>query len=212
MSERFPIVRAANLPEPARTPASSPLQAKLKQGVALHQNGKLADAERIFTEVLKQQPNNFDAMHLLGVIAVQSRRTQRGVELISKAIGFNAKSALAHNNLGNGLRDLKRPEDALASYDRAIALKPEYAGAYYNRGNSLRKLKRPEDALASYDKAIALRPDHAEAYNNRGLVLQDLKRPEDALASYDRAIALKPDLAKAHSNRGAVLQKLKRRF
>ncbi len=34
--------------------------------------------------------------------------------------------------------DLKRPEDALASYDRAIALKPDFAGAYSNRGNALR--------------------------------------------------------------------------
>ena len=68
--------------------------------------------------------------------------------------------------------DLKRPEEALASYDKAIALKPDYAEAYSNRGNALRDLKRLEDALASYDKAIALKPDFAEAYNNRGNALR----------------------------------------
>ena len=56
---------------------------------------------------------------------------------------------------------LKRPAEALASYDRAIALKPDYAEAHNNRGNALRDLKRPEEALASYDRAIALKPDFA---------------------------------------------------
>ena len=106
--------------------------------------------------------------------------------------------------------DLKRPAEALASYDKAIALKPDYAEAHNNRGNALKDLKRPAEALASYDKAIALKPDYAEAHNNRGNALKDLKRPAEALASYDRAIALKPDYAEAYNNRGNALKDLKR--
>ena len=61
--------------------------------------------------------------------------------------------AEAYSNRGNALQDLKRSEEALASYDKAIALKPDYAEAYNNRGNALQDLKRSEEALASYDKA-----------------------------------------------------------
>jgi tetratricopeptide (TPR) repeat protein len=193
-----------------QNPAALALQAKFEKGVALHQQGKLADAERFYVEVLRQQPKHFDALHLLGVIALQTQRTERGVELIRKAIGLNAKVAAAHSNLGTALRDLKRPADALVSHDRAIALKPDFAEAYSNRGIALLDLKRPADALVSHDKAIALKPDYAEAYNNRGTVLRDLKRPADALVSYDKAIALKPDYAEAYSNRGTVLRDLKR--
>ena len=145
-------------------PAAAALQAKLNQGMALHQQGKLADAERCYGEVLQRQPDHFGALHLLGVIARQTRRTERAVELIKRAIGLNPKVAVAHNNLGNALRDLKRPAEALASYDKAIALKPDYASAHINRGNALRDLQRPAEALASYDKAIALKPDYAEAH------------------------------------------------
>ena len=106
--------------------------------------------------------------------------------------------------------DLKRPAEALASYDKAIALKPDDAEAHYNRGNALRDLKRPAEALASYDKAIALKPDYVAAHNNRGNALKVLKHPAEALASYDKAIALKPDLAEAHNNRGNALMNLKR--
>ncbi len=186
------------------------LQAELEKGFALHRQGKLAEAERIYTQVLQRQPENFDALHLLGLLALQTRRTRRGVDLIRKAIAINADFAPAHVNLGNGFRDLNLSREAIASYDNAIALKPDDAGAYYNRGLALQDLKRFEEALASYDRAIALKPDDATAYYNRGITLVDLNRPEEALASYDNAIALKPDYIEAYINRGNALRNLRR--
>src|SRR5262249_53695186 len=117
------------------------LQAKLNQGMALHRRGKLADAERCYEEVLQQRPDDFGALHLLGLIARQTRRTERAVELIKRAIGLNPNVAEAHNNLGNALRDTRRPAEALVSYDLAIALKPDFAAAHSNRGMALRDLK-----------------------------------------------------------------------
>jgi Tfp pilus assembly protein PilF len=189
------------------------LDATLKEGFALHQRGKLADAERAYRAVLKRQPNNFDALQQLGLIAILTQRIEPGVELLKKAIRLNGKVASVHNNLGNALLGLKRLEEAVASYDRAIALKPDYALAYYNRGDALLGLKRPEEAVASYDWAIALKPDFAEAHSNRGNALRDLNRleeAEEAVASYHRAIALKPDFADAYSNRGNALLDLRR--
>ena len=194
----------------AQNPAAVALQDKFNHGVALHQQGRLADAERIYRDVLRLQPNHFDALNLLGVIALQTRHMERAVELIGKAIALKPDYAEAHNNRGNALANLKRHEDALASYDGAIALKPDYAEAYNNRGMALQDLKRYEDALVSYNMAIALKTDYAVAYNNHGNVLRDLKYPEEALASYDRAIALKPNFAEACYNRGLALQDLKR--
>ncbi len=181
------------------------IQAKIGQGLALHQQGNLAGAERIYREVLQKQPDHFDALHMLGVIALQTQHLERAVELIGKAIALKPDFATAHYNRGNALRGLKHIEDALASYDKAVSLKPDYAEAYNNRGLALQDLKRHEEALASHDKAIALRPDYAEAYVNRGAALRKLKRLEDALASYDRAIALEPDFAMAHNNRANTL-------
>ncbi len=74
------------------------------------------------------------------------------------------------NNRGNTLKELKRYDDALASYDRALALEPGFAGAHHNRGVTLQELKRYDDALASYERASALRPDFVEAHWNESLV------------------------------------------
>jgi len=201
--------KAGPLPR-AQPPDRLPLQAELKQGMALLRQGRLADAERVYAEILRQQPDHFDALHFLGVIAVQNGQVQRGVELISRAIELDANVAEAHGNLGDALRRLGRHEDALASYDRAIALRTDLAQVYCNRGNALTDLERPKDALASYDRAIALKPDYATAYSNRGVALQDLQRLEEALPCYDKALALNPDYVKAYSNRGVVLRDLNR--
>ncbi len=61
------------------------------------------------------------------------------------------------------LHELKRFEEALASYERALAVRPEYADALLNRGVTLHELNRYEEALSSYEKAIALKPDFGEA-------------------------------------------------
>jgi tetratricopeptide (TPR) repeat protein len=121
---------------------------------------------------------------------------------------LDPQSALAHFNTANVLYELKRYEEALASYDRVLAIQPDFAEALSNRGNVLYELKRYEEALASYDRAIAIQPDFAEPHLGRGTVLStfELKRYEEALASYDRALAIRPDFAEAHHGRGAVLR------
>src|SRR5437868_13324332 len=81
----------------AEKPAAEALQATFKRGFALHQEGKLADAERIYDEVLRRQPDHFDALHMLGVVAYQTGRAARAVELINRAIERNANVASAYS-------------------------------------------------------------------------------------------------------------------
>ena len=192
-----------------RHPTQVQAQASLASGLALHQRGQLTEARACYLQVLKLQPRHFDAMHLLGVIAAQTKNFAQALEFFDQAIAVNAGHAFAFNNRGNVLRELKRPEAAVACYDTAIALKTDYAEAYNSRGNALMDLAKPQDALESYDKAIAVKPDYAEAHTNRGNALLALMRPEAAIESYSRAIALKPDYAEAYSNRGAALVALK---
>lgn len=108
----------------------SVIQQKLQQALALHQRGMLSDATEIYEDILKQKPNHFDALHLLGVVACQMKDPNRGEELIRKAIESNPNDASAYFNRGNALQDLTRFDEALASYDKAIALKQDYADAY----------------------------------------------------------------------------------
>lgn len=193
-----------------RKPGVAVLEAKFREASAMHEQGNLADAERAYGEVLRQQPNHIDAMLRLGVIAAQSGRAERAVEFFRKAIKLNPKIPAIHRNLGLALFELGRFKEALASFDRAIGLKPDYVECYNSRGLALQELKRPVDGLAAFDRAIALKPDFAEAYFNRGLALQGLQRPAEALAAYEKASELKPGFSEAYYSRGRLLEDLGR--
>ena len=180
------------------------------QGASLYRQGRFADAERVYQKILRRRPNDFDAVHFLGLIALQTERTELGVELMEKAIRLDPSNADAQSNLGNGLRALNRLPHAVTCYEKAIALRPDHADAWFNRGVTLLTLKHPEAAVASFDQTIALKPGLAEAYNSRGTAFQALGRFADAIASHDTAVALKPDYPAGHNDRGAALLALGR--
>lgn len=182
----------------------------LQQAVALQQNGALADAEELYHEILAKRPRHFDALQLLGALALQSGRIEEGARLLEQAIAINGMQAPLHSNLAFALNALGQPSAALAAANRALALKPGFADALNNRGTALAALDRSAEALASFEKAIAARPDYPEAWSNRSCALRDLGHPADALASCDQALTLRPHYAEAWSNRGNALSDLNR--
>jgi tetratricopeptide (TPR) repeat protein/ADP-heptose:LPS heptosyltransferase len=200
-----------NLPRQtlATNPPVARQRARLQQAVALHRDGRLAQAQTLYQEILNLEPRHVDALHLLGVIAAQTKNPQKAVELIGKAIEIDPTNAAAYSNRGAALKEIKQFDAALASYNQAIAIKSDYAEAYSNRGNVLKYLKQFHAALASYNQAIAINAGNAEVYFNRGVVLQELGQLNAALASYDQAIAHNTEFAEAHFYRGVALRNLK---
>ena len=191
-------------------PRPQPAAFALQHAIALHQQGQLAQAESLYKKILKQTPNAFDALHLLGVIEIQREHYEAAIRLIGRALKLKSDSAPAQANIGLAFYKLGRLEEALIHLDRGLALRPDDIDALITRGAALHELKRHEEAVASYDRALAIRPDHAVALSNRGNVLKDLNRHAEALASIDGALAIKPDFAEAWNNRGSVLIELKR--
>jgi len=180
----------------------------LQSALAHHQAGRLPEAEAIYRQILKAQPNHPDALHLLGMIAYQTGKNDIAVELISKAISAESSNPIYYSNLGNALQAQGKLDAAATSYRKALALKSDYADAHYNLGTVLTAQSRLDDAVESYRKALELKPDHAEAHNNLGTVLKGLGRLNDAVKSYREVLALKPDDPGAHNNLGDALTDL----
>jgi predicted TPR repeat methyltransferase len=181
----------------------------LQQAVELHQQGRLEPAQALYRQVLELNPRQFDALHLLGVIARQQGDTAAAISLISQAIEIDGAQANAHCNLGVALLDAGRAEESLASHDRAIERHQTYALAWSNRGNALRQLGRLDEALLSYQRALEIQPKYAEAHCNRAIVLQDLGRYLDALGAAEDALNVKDRYADAWFARGNALHCLR---
>lgn len=176
----------------------------------LHRLGRLADAERLYAAVLAVRPDNFDALHLLGLVRLAQARHGEALQLIASAMRAKKPSPEILLNYGLVLNALNRHQEALENFEQAIKLKSKYAEAHNNRGVVLVTLGRCEEAMESYRKALAISPHYTEAHSNRGNALMQLRRFEEALASYDRALAVRLDYAEALFNRGNALDSLKR--
>ena len=183
---------------------------RLVNGLALHQQGRIADARLVYADILESDPLHFDALHLSGLIAFQTRQMEAAVGFFSRAIKIKTDFAPLHSNYGLALQALDRPDEAVASYQKAIAINPNFPEAYLNRGLALEALDRVDEALASYDKALSIKPDYAEAYLNRGNALKGARRLVEAIADYEKAFSVKPDYAEAYYNHGLVLRELER--
>jgi predicted O-linked N-acetylglucosamine transferase (SPINDLY family) len=171
--------------------------------VAAHRQGNLAEAERLYFQILSADANAFAPRHMLGVLRAQQGRLDEAEAMIAGALKSNPRDMRALVNYGNVLNLLGRFKQAIESYDRALAIAPD-AETLNNRGNALQSLGRPIEALASHDRALALNPQDVKALYERGCVLNELGRFDEALASYDRVLALAPNHVEALNNRGYI--------
>jgi tetratricopeptide (TPR) repeat protein len=180
------------------------------EAVALHRQGQLREAERIYARVLKAAPGHFDALNLLGAVKIQQGQFGEAQRLFTAAIKVNPRIAAVWCNLGQAQYAQKRPADALQSFDKARALAPDDVDILYQHANALLALDRPHEALAELATVLARKPQHFEARLNSGLAQAKLENLELALADFDAALALSPQHPVAHFNRGVVLIKLGR--
>jgi tetratricopeptide (TPR) repeat protein len=178
----------------------------LTLAVRHHQAGNLGEAETLYRRVLKAEPRNPDALHLLGVIAHQCERHDLAIELIRSALRERPDMAPAHCNLGAALQAAGRLDEAVTCFRRALQLNPGYIEAHNNLGNALLNQDRPTEAVAIFEQGVRLNPSDAVARTNLGNALQKLGRLDEAIAQHRQAIWLMPNHADAHINLGSVLQ------
>ncbi|HEX2655422.1 MAG TPA: tetratricopeptide repeat-containing glycosyltransferase family protein [Xanthobacteraceae bacterium] len=198
------------MPKPPLPPRLIDLGPAIQEALALHRQGRLNEAEKIYTRVLKSVPKQFDCLHLLGMLKHQRGKTGEAYRLITAALEIDPRSADALTNLGLVLHALGRNDDALASLNKALALSPNHVEALNNKGNVLLALKRADQSLDCYGKVLALQPRHIQARVNRGSAYAELGRWNEAIAEYEAAIALHPAHADAHYGRGNALQQMGR--
>ncbi len=178
----------------------------LNDAVQLHLNGRLDEAESAYRGLLSDQPNNPDALHLLGVIAYQRKQYAEAIDLISRAIALGNRTPEYRNNLGNVYLAQGRIEEAQACYHKALKLNPKYGDAHNNLANTLKEQGKLQEAVYSYTKALKFDPDKPEIHNNLGLALEGLGESERAMDQYKEAIRLNPGFLEAHANLGGALK------
>ena len=143
----------------------------LELGKSHQDSGNLSVAAEIYQQIHKADPNQVDALHLLGLISHRLGEHALAAELIAAALAVNPDFAEGHSNLGVVFFDQGRMDEAAECYSQAMTLNPEYAEPHNNMGALHQRLGRLEEAVDCYRKAIAINPNFAAAHNNLATML-----------------------------------------
>jgi protein O-GlcNAc transferase len=178
------------------------IEQALDLAIQHQQAGRLAQAQAIYQQILSQQPNHADALHLSGLIAHNAGQNLHAVELITRAIQVNPSEAVFHNSLGVVLMSQGLQDEAIEAHRKALHLKPDYAEAHYNLGAIQQAMGQLDEAIAAYRTALQIKPDYAEVHNSLGSALMAQGKIDAAIVAFQTALKYKPDYAQAYNNLG----------
>ncbi|WP_096703747.1 tetratricopeptide repeat protein [Magnetospirillum sp. 15-1] len=143
-------------------------------GIEVHKAGNWQMAEAIYSRVLKVAPDNIDAQHFLGVVAIQIEKWDAAVEWIGKALSARPDDPAIISHYAAALNGLERHDEAEFYARRAVAMRPEMGTAFINLGNALRGQARLAEARDAYQMGLRYEPGHADCRANYALTLRAL--------------------------------------
>lgn len=151
----------------------------LTQAFQALKSGNLTTAETLYQQVLQQSPQNFEAVHALGIIACQNQQFSPAISYFRQAEKLRPGDAVVKSNLGFALQQQGNIPKAIEAYQAAIKLNPNYTQAYYNLAALFHSLADVESALRYWQKTLELAPQNAEfhlGYAHSLLLSGDLKQ------------------------------------
>jgi tetratricopeptide (TPR) repeat protein len=191
-----------------RPPSQLNIPEALAIATAHHQAGRLAQAEQIYRQVLQQNPQQAEALNLLGVIACQHGKLEEGITLYRQALALQPAFTGARENLCLALWKQGKSliEEATNAYSQIVTFEPSNIQAFSNLGLILQDQNKLDESIAYYQQALAVEPNHPDTLNNIGVILQRQGKPGTAIFYHRRALAAKPDFVEAHISLGTALQ------
>ena len=177
----------------------------LDRAIQLHDEGRFRDAITLYRQLYEADPHDFDAVHLMGVAALNLGEAALARRLIEAALALRPGSAEAHNNLGSVRMAEGDLEGALQSYLAAVHHRPSYPEAFGNLGNVLLSLEREDEARTCYAEAERLSPGCFQAASGLGRLhysTHDLSAAQD---TFTQGLAANPDNAELLLNLSLVV-------
>lgn len=178
--------------------AAADREQTLRQAIACHETGRLREAERLYRQLLTEDPADADALQLLGLLASQLGHPEDGGRLIEESLRIRPGHSGALMNLGVVRAQLGRTAEARACLEEALRLSPGNSNILSNLGGLLAQMGDVAAAEAHYRMAVAGNPESPQYRISLGNTLEQLGRAADAVEQYREVIRLQPDSALAY--------------
>lgn len=168
---------------------------RLEQAVQLHQAGRLDEAIGCYRDVLVENKDCVDALHLLGVALEQAGHPAQGKPLVELAVRREPGIAAYRNSLGNICKALDDEAGAQAAYAEALRLDPRSAEILNNLGLLAQRRQDWATALGYFDRAVAADKTYVAATFNRAVTQWLAGDTAQALPVFSDLLPRMPDYA-----------------
>ena len=173
------------------------VSAVLNECLRLHTSGKLKEAEAGYRAILAHDPNQPDALGLMGALANQHGRPMEALALLERALERGKRNPTFHMQKGMALCSLGRFEDGLLSLRQAARLDPKSKEVPFNLGVALDKSGRTEEAVPYLEKACVINASNPYAHVTLGGMQARLGRFAAAAKAFREAVKIAPRMAAA---------------
>jgi len=175
-----------------------PFADELARAEQHEKNGERNEAEVIYREILKKDPDHVEACRLLAGIAVAHEQHEDAKVFLQRALKLAPDYLRAMVDLANVQRHLEEYPEATKTAARLVELAADNAEAYMVYASVVGVAGRHEDAIAAFEKALSLNPQKAGALCGMAHHLKTIGRQDEAIARYRQSIAIKPDHSESY--------------
>jgi protein O-GlcNAc transferase len=182
----------------------------LKTAIGLQQKGSLNEAAHLYRQLILSGPNNFYALHFLGVIEAAFGNIEQAKLLMARSFSIQPSNIQFLENYASILFQAGDYTSAVEVCQQGLQLNNANTVLLYVNAISLFNLSKLQESITQFDKLLLIQPSHIAALNERGSVLAEMKQYDAALSSVENALAIDPRYAEAHLNKGNLLSELKR--
>jgi protein O-GlcNAc transferase len=172
---------------------SPKVQMHLLAGVAFQGSGKNAEAFKEFEEVLKIDPENYNAHYSLGVLNYQLGQLDEAIKSLKSAVNINSAANLAYFALATIYQQLKLYDLAIEAFDGAIKANPSSLDAYNNKAVLLHDMHRHLQALETLDQGLTHSPLDLKTLSNKAYILTEFKQHVTASSIFRSILAIEPE-------------------
>lgn len=166
---------------------------------------RLPEAEAAYRQMLAADPENPDALHGLGSLAVEVGKYQIALQYLDKALEQRGTDYLLHWHIAIACERLGQNARADGAFARACELKPKDRDLLTRWGVFLASNNMGERALEVFKRVVKVDPNFAQGFRNIGLINDQLGRLSAAEEAFRQSVRLEPKSADAWQALGRTL-------
>lgn len=172
--------------------------------------GDFADADKWFTEVIVEKPDDAEAWYLLGRTKYNENAFTAAVSSFERSLALRPKNVEAENNLGLAWQGLNSADKARDAFQTAIDWQgaiPTDPQPFLNLGTMFADASDFDQALPHLLKAAALSSENPKVHEELGRVYEARQNFPKAQVELERAVALAPKTSALHYKLGQIYRR-----